>query len=84
MSNGSRKRERNVRYQPDERPPRGVVLGCGAPQVVRGGWTPHRLVVIEFDSVEQAKAWQSAPDYADLRDRLNKVSRTDVVIVEGA
>ena len=55
----------------------------GAPQVVRGGWTPHRLVVIEFDSVEQAKKWQSAPDYADLRDKLNKVSRTDVVIVEG-
>ena len=55
----------------------------GAPQVVRGGWTPHRLVVLEFDSVEQAKAWQSAPDYADLREKLNKVSRTDVVIVEG-
>ena len=36
MSNGSRKRERNVRYQPDERPPRGVVLGCGVQLVVLG------------------------------------------------
>ena len=36
MSNGNRKRERNVRYQPDERPPRGVVLGCGVQLVVLG------------------------------------------------
>ena len=55
----------------------------GAAEVVRGDWTPHRLVVIEFDSVEQAKRWQSAPDYADLRAKLNKAARTDVVIVEG-
>ena len=56
----------------------------GAAEVIRGDWTPRRLFVIEFDSVEQAKRWQSAPDYADLRERLSKVSRTDVVIVEGA
>ncbi len=36
MSNGNRKRERSVRYQPDERPPGGVVLGCGAQLVVLG------------------------------------------------
>ncbi len=56
----------------------------GAAEVIRGNWTPHRLVVIEFDSVEQAKRWQSASDYADLREKLNRVARTDVVIVEGA
>ena len=36
MSNGSRKRERSVRYQPDERPPGGVVFGCGVQIVVLG------------------------------------------------
>ena len=36
MSNGNRKRERNVRYQPDARPPGGVVLGCGVQLVVLG------------------------------------------------
>ena len=34
MSNGKRVRERNVRYQPDERPPGGVVLGSGVQLVV--------------------------------------------------
>ena len=55
----------------------------GAAEVIRGNWTPHRLVVLEFDSVEQAREWQNAPDYADLKDRLNRVTHTDVVIVEG-
>ncbi len=36
MSNGSRGPERNVRYQPDERPPGGVVLGSGVQLVVLG------------------------------------------------
>ena len=56
----------------------------GAAEVVRGDWTPHRLVMLEFDSVEQAREWQNAPDYADLRERLNQVCKTDIVIVEGA
>ena len=34
MSNGKRVRERDVRYQPDERPPGGVVLGSGVQLVV--------------------------------------------------
>lgn len=55
----------------------------GATEVIRGGWAPHRLAVIEFDSVQQAKGWQDGPDYADLREMLNRCSDTDVVIVDG-
>ena len=33
----------------------------GTHEVIRGDWTPDRLVVLEFDTVEQAKAWQNAP-----------------------
>ncbi len=55
----------------------------GTAEIIRGDWTPHRLVVLEFDSVEQARRWQTAPDYADLRERLNRATKTDVVIVEG-
>ena len=36
MSNANRVRERSVRYQPDERPPGGVVLGSGAQIVALG------------------------------------------------
>lgn len=55
----------------------------GATEVIRGGWAPHRLAIIEFDSIQQAKEWQNAPDYANLREMLNRSSDTDVVVVEG-
>lgn len=55
----------------------------GAMEVVQGNWAPRRIVVVEFSSVEQARGWQNAPDYAELRRMLNRSSNTDVVIVEG-
>ena len=36
MSNPSPAQERDLRYEPDEHPPRGFVLGCGAQSVVLG------------------------------------------------
>ena len=59
------------------------LVRAGAFEVVQGTWAPRRLVVLEFDSMAQAKAWQDAPDYADLKQMLNRCSNTDVVIVEG-
>jgi uncharacterized protein (DUF1330 family) len=50
----------------------------GARFLVRGGditplegdWMPKRLVVLEFDSVERARAWYDSPEYqAALRAR---------------
>ena len=38
----------------------------GATEVVQGDWTPRRIAVMEFDDVEQARAWQNSPDYVDL------------------
>ena len=55
----------------------------GATEVVQGNWTPRHIVVLEFDSVERARGWQHAPDYADLKQMLNRSSNADVVIVEG-
>ena len=37
----------------------------------------------EFDSAEQARAWQDSPDYADFKAKLNQSSNTSVVIVDG-
>lgn len=61
---------------------RYLVRGGGF-EVVQGGWQPRRLVVIEFDTVEQARAWQDSPDYAETKRLLNASSNTSLVIVEG-
>ncbi len=55
----------------------------GAAEVIRGDWKPDRLVIVEFDSVEQAKEWQDGAAFADLREKLSQSTDTNVVIVEG-
>ena len=55
----------------------------GAIEIVQGDWTPRRLVVMEFETVEQARTWQNSADYAELKGLLNRSSNTAVVIVEG-
>ena len=55
----------------------------GAMESVQGDWRPGRLVVVEFDSVDLARAWQESPDYAELRRMLNASTDTSVVLVEG-
>jgi uncharacterized protein (DUF1330 family) len=55
----------------------------GAVQPQEGHWSPRRLVILEFPSVERAKAWIDSPEYAPAR-RLRQMSAvSDLVIVDG-
>lgn len=55
----------------------------GAAESVEGDWKPHRIVVVEFDSVEQAQAWLNSPAYAELREIRLKSANASVIVVEG-
>lgn len=55
----------------------------GAAEGVEGDWTPHRIVVIEFESVAQAKAWLASPEYTELRAIRAKSATASVIVVEG-
>ena len=35
----------------------------GAYEVIEGNWKPQRLTVVEFDSMEKAKAFYNSPGY---------------------
>lgn len=41
---------------------RFIVRG-GAYETVEGEWQPKRIVVVEFPSMEQARAWYASPEY---------------------
>lgn len=56
----------------------------GATTVLEGSWQPKRLVVLEFPSVEKAKAWWASSDYSEAKDIRQKSAKTSMVIVEGA
>jgi uncharacterized protein (DUF1330 family) len=55
----------------------------GAYDVLEGEWRPQRLVVIEFPSLEKAKAFYDSPEYLLARLAREGVSSFDMVLVEG-
>ena len=55
----------------------------GAIEVVDGDWTPERMVVIEFESVERAKEWLASPEYSELRKIRLASARANVIIAQG-
>lgn len=56
----------------------------GRLEVLEGSWSPKRLVILEFPSVEQAKKWFDSPEYAPARKLRQQASRSNIVVVEGA
>ncbi|HEV3119851.1 MAG TPA: DUF1330 domain-containing protein [Gemmataceae bacterium] len=60
-----------------------VVRG-GRAETLEGGWTPGRVVVLEFANVAQAKAWWSSHEYAAPKQLRQSASVTQMIVVEGA
>ena len=60
-----------------------LVRGAQA-EVAEGTWTPSRLVVLEFESMERAKAWYNSPEYADLKKLRQSASKGNLIFAEGA
>ncbi|MEW6733480.1 MAG: DUF1330 domain-containing protein [Acidobacteriota bacterium] len=55
----------------------------GQVEVLEGEWTPQRFVVVEFPSLEQAKAWWRSPEYAGPKAIRQASAHTDMIVVEG-
>ena len=55
----------------------------GSTATLEGEWSPKRLVIIEFPSVAQARAWVDSPEYAPAR-RLRQITTiSNLIVVEG-
>jgi len=55
----------------------------GAVEKLEGDWQPSRFVMIEFESVEQAKRWWDSDEYRPARDLRQETSDTRMIVVEG-
>ena len=60
-----------------------IVRG-GKVEPLEGGWSPKRLVALEFPSMAQAQKWYRSPEYAPLIDMRQKASKGRLILVEGA
>lgn len=62
----------------------GKYVARGGPnETLEGDWHANRLVILQFDTVEQAKTWLNSPEYAPARALRHKYARTNMVVVEG-
>jgi uncharacterized protein (DUF1330 family) len=60
-----------------------IVRG-GQAETLEGSWTPGRVVVLDFPSMEKAKAWWSSDGYAPAKALRQSASNTEMIVVEGA
>jgi uncharacterized protein (DUF1330 family) len=54
-----------------------------APEVLEGGWHGDKTVMLEFDSVEAAKAWYESDAYAQARPLRQAAADSNAVIITG-
>ena len=68
----------------------GTIAQYGGRYVIRNGKNtsieghePKRFVVIQFDSVEKAKAWEDSPEYDAIKPIRHSSAKSRVFIIEG-
>ena len=55
----------------------------GTTHTLEGTWSPRRLVVVEFPSLEQAQAWYASAEYAEAKALRQATSDSQLLIAEG-
>ena len=55
----------------------------GKAEVLEGDWTPARVVILEFDSRDTAKAWINSPEYRAARLMRQQAATSHTILVEG-
>ena len=55
----------------------------GATETLEGDWAPSRLVILEFPSMDVARAWWASPEYAEAKAMRHAAARSEMLAVQG-
>jgi uncharacterized protein (DUF1330 family) len=55
----------------------------GEIQALEGSWNPGNIVVVEFRSLERARAWYTSPEYASALEVRDIALERDMILVDG-
>lgn len=80
-----------VRYEPYKKLAQDAIARHGGRYLVRGGdavrlegdWTPKRVVVLEFPTLDAARAFYDSPEYRLARDARAGAAHMDMIAVAG-
>ena len=51
--------------------------------MLEGDWSPSRLVILQFDTMEQAKSWLHSTEYSGPRSLRHETAISNMVVIEG-
>lgn len=60
-----------------------VCVRGGKVEVLEGDWSPERLVILKFPSVEAARRFNDSPEYGRARSARQGAAVMRMVVVEG-
>ncbi len=52
-------------------------------ETLEGDWSPKRIVMIEFPSMERAQEWFGCAEYRPLCEIRKRTAKTNMILVEG-
>lgn len=55
----------------------------GRTETLEGEWSPSRLVILQFEDIEQARTWLDSPEYAPARGIRHQTAISNMVVIEG-
>lgn len=59
------------------------IVGTRSVDVREGSWRPPIIAVLEFDSLDAARAWYESEEYRALLDIRRNGATTDLILVDG-
>ncbi|HLO30595.1 MAG TPA: DUF1330 domain-containing protein [Anaerolineales bacterium] len=55
----------------------------GKTETLEGDWSPTRLVILQFEDLEQAKRWLNSTEYSRARTLRHETAISNMVVIEG-
>ena len=55
----------------------------GKTEILEGNWSPKRIALLEFESVERAKEWLNSELYAPAKKIRHASAKTNMIVIEG-
>jgi len=56
---------------------------AGRTEVLEGDWTPRRLVILEFPTLDRAREWLNSPEYGAIKHLRHRFAKSNMVVIEG-
>ncbi|MDB5080025.1 MAG: hypothetical protein JWP00_1949 [Chloroflexi bacterium] len=60
-----------------------AIVRNGEVDVKEGSWVPKRLVILQFESMEQARKFYDSPEYREARAIREKFSSAEFLLIDG-